>query len=362
MQPDLSDLLKEAKSDPPPARYGVDDVVAAGRRQLRRRNAGLAVAAVVAVAAAIGVPQIASRHSGDHPIPAATSIAPTVKGTAYRFDYPFRGYTAAGYRVFDPTEAQMPGAAASIQKVGTTNPRQYDGELRVYRAGIDPRMFYPGHRPAEQSPVKGRPAYAETSYDGTPNMFAWQFAADQWAAISTIGHNMDQATVRKIAEGFTPRAAQPATTPLTIGWVPAGYRLIGGRARPDTGDADRSAAAGLTFVNDKSATTMVKLTDRDAAKLTQAPPDQGLFVSLSSLDKPYPTEPTCDEAGRVCSVAVHDGHYRLDVTATAVSKDDVSTADLLRLLNSTTVNDLTRTSQWDDLSTSVPVTSRLAEQ
>lgn len=361
MQPDLFDLLKEAKSDPPPARYDVDDVVAAGRRLRRHRNAGLALAAVAAVAVAIGVPQIAARHSANgtkRPAPAAT-----VKATAYKFDYPFRGYTIAGYRVFDPTEALLPGAGASIQKVGTKNPRQYDGELRVYRAGIDPLAFYPGHTTVKQSPIKGLPAYAESSDDGTPNMYAWQFAAGRWAAVFTVGHAMDRATVRKIAEGFTAQAAQPATVPFTIGWVPSGYRLAGGRARPDTGDADRWATAAMTFLPDRIVNGLVTQPDRGAATSTGTNLAPSLAVSLSPLpSKPYPTEPTCAQAGMTCSVGVDGGRYLLTVSSQATSKDEVSAADLLRMLKSISVADLARPSRWSDLSTSVPVAARLPEQ
>lgn len=52
----------DAMPDAPPLRHDIEYVLAAGRRRRRNRTAGWAIVAVVALAAAIGVPQIAARR------------------------------------------------------------------------------------------------------------------------------------------------------------------------------------------------------------------------------------------------------------------------------------------------------------
>ena len=145
--------------------------------------------------------------------------------------------------------------------------------------------------------------------------------------------------------------------------MPSGYRLAGGRAWPDTGNPGRPATAAMTFLSDRMVNGLLTEPGRGAARLTEKAPDQGVFVSLSSLpSKPYPTGPTCEEATVKCSVGVDGGRFLLAVRSQAVSSGEVSTADLLRMLESITVADLTLTSDWSDLSTSVPMAARLPER
>ncbi|MFC7529402.1 hypothetical protein [Actinoplanes sp. GCM10030250] len=73
----MSDL-QGVQKDAPPLRYGVDDIIVAGRRRKRRRTAAWAAGTALAVVAAIAALVFAGRTAAERPdTPAVTSPAPS---------------------------------------------------------------------------------------------------------------------------------------------------------------------------------------------------------------------------------------------------------------------------------------------
>lgn len=230
MQPELFELLAEARADAPSPRYDVDDAVAAGRRLRRRRTAGWSIAAAVAVAAAIGVPQIVTRGPARRIAPAppvATSPAP---GSPVTFGYSFRGYDAGGYRVSDPTSVDIAGSMARVSRIGAAG-ETFDGAtLQVYLPGLDPLARYPSATVTETDPIKGRRAFFVKTND--PHVapgeewFGWEYADDAVALLRPDPYGMSRENLRLVAETFVQIPDQPVKLPFRVGHVPNGYRVI----------------------------------------------------------------------------------------------------------------------------------------
>ncbi|GAA0437035.1 hypothetical protein Aca07nite_45590 [Actinoplanes capillaceus] len=218
----LSELLQEAKVDAPPPRYDVDHVVAAGRRRVRRRNSGWALAAVVAVATAIGVPQIATRDSAP-----SLGQAPAASATPDNI-YPgtdlFRGFAVDGYRVEDPTGG---GPNESSSDVIDINTGKSVAGFNYYAPGADVKEIYGSGTWTEIDPIRGRPAYALDFEDELISLI-WEYADDGYAMVDP-GENskITQAQMRTIAEGFVPGAGEVIKTVLRVGYVPDGYHVDG---------------------------------------------------------------------------------------------------------------------------------------
>lgn len=230
MQPELFELLEEAKADAPPLRYDVDDVVAAGRRLRRRRTAGWAIAAVVAVAAAIGVPQIVTRGSARHIQPAPPVVTSPAPGSTVTFSYTFRGYDAGGYRVSDPRDVDIQGVSAQVRRIGATE-ETFDGAtLEAYLPGLDPLARYPKATITETDPIKGRRAFFFRANEmpgvGDDEWFGWEYADDAVAFLRPDPYGMPREALRLVAENFVLTPARPVKLPYKVGHVPSGYRVI----------------------------------------------------------------------------------------------------------------------------------------
>ncbi|GIF19927.1 hypothetical protein BJ973_006969 [Actinoplanes tereljensis] len=230
MSPELPDLLREIAQAGPPPRYGVDDAVRAGKSRLRRRRSGVVIAAVVAVAVAIGVPQLTSRASG--PAPATSpSPSPSPSAEAVRgpdLTYVLHGFTTGKLRVEDPYRWTVAGETAMIEKKGGQSDAQ-EGEVTLYRPGIDPRSTLDGAKITATSAIHGRPAY-RVDADGAP-MLLWEYAEGA-LALATVRADgpgrwaLTPAELRQVAEGLQPGASQPVMLAFGTSYVPPGYRIV----------------------------------------------------------------------------------------------------------------------------------------
>ncbi|MBW6437774.1 hypothetical protein KZ829_28965 [Actinoplanes hulinensis] len=227
----LSELLQEAKVDAPPPRYDVDHVVAAGRRRIRRRNSGWALAAVVAVAITIGVPQIVSRSAAPVPQPPAASAtqapAPTLAPdhqipSVFRF----HGYQTASFKIGDPTSVGpgYTGTWASPIENGRKESRLMS--LVVYEPGVDPVDRLGLTRVADVAPVKGRPAFTVSwpaPYDGQG--LVWEYADNAFAVLTPDPTGAKLEEMREVAEGFGLSAERPVLAAFKVGYLPGDFRL-----------------------------------------------------------------------------------------------------------------------------------------
>jgi hypothetical protein len=332
----MHDLLVEAKADPPPARYSVDDVLTAGRRRQRRRGTGWAIVAVVAVAAAIGVPQILTRW----PAPAIEPAPPSL-GSPVSFDYPFQGYVAGEYEVYNPITVDISGAIAKVGHTGG-DPMAFDGAtLHVYRPGLDPLAAYAQPVITESDPIKGRRAFLIR-----PNRLpaaehpelGWEYADGAVAILRPESGGMAPAAMRQVAEAFTRLPDRPVRLPFRVGHVPDGYRMIG-----------VNGMGVLLLPADAAAERMVQ-PDRGPAPSDQALPEPIIKIEMAPAAPTRAGATGCDAGGCYRTV---DGDWQLTMSGS------MAAAEMTRTLASITVSDSPTPAGWFLVRDAMPASALL---
>jgi hypothetical protein len=205
----LSDLIDDVRADAPPARYDVDDAVRAGKSLRRRRRAGVVIAAVTAVAVAVGVPQIASRPAEKAPTP----VAPATPLPQYTF----RGYDMRGLHVDSPNRWNLREQSSGVWVDG-----DLAAVLTVLHPGVEVRD--PGTAPhIPTADINGRPAYFFQALDGAH--LAFEYADDAWAEIQPMSRAGTTERVRAVAEGFRLTTPYPVTVAFRTENIPAGSQI-----------------------------------------------------------------------------------------------------------------------------------------
>jgi hypothetical protein len=331
----IDELLDDARADAPPMRRDVDDMVAAGRNRLRRRNAGWAIAAVVAVATAIGVPQIVTRPPA---VPLAVDLAPSenpgVKpGEKPRFAFEpiFQGYRVDGFTVEDPVAMTLAWTAAGIFRPGVD---ESVGAVRVYPPGVEPNSMDKAERTGAD-PVGGREAYYLTRADNGEKRLLWTIVDGSTVEVSAAA-GMSRAEVRRVADGFRTGSATPLRTALIAAYLPADYRLID------------SSAFMARFVPAERAAQMLDTANRE--------PQTGVvrnLVNISVEPKAAHAEATaearCVDDVPVCTVLVADGRYQL-----TVSGQGIDAIRLRKIFDSVTVMDPEDKATWHPVGEAFP--------
>ncbi|GLY97868.1 hypothetical protein [Actinoplanes sp. NBRC 103695] len=365
-QRELSEMLTEAKAGPPPARFTVDDAVAAGRRlQTRRRAAwsgATVAAAVVAVATVVSVPRLMAGPPTAPPAPPAASQAAAGAPLTYPakpWQYAFESYQVGEFHVNDPFLVTADFQQATV-RIGNdvdvyatdpsdTTPRTEPADnllLTVYKPGrYSPKQFDGG----EQVSVGGKPGLFKerTFIDGDTSMvdehrgLAWQYADDAWAVLNT--YQSDDAkkagkdALMRVAAGLHGVPAYPAKVAIKVGEVPAGYRLAQGGRGPGypNGGASESYRTSLLYVKDKPKTT---------AKLTDAVPDDeqvgreiriNVFPGAHAMKADPPAgaeqEPYCNPGNdSLCYRKSPGGTFQVEI----IGSGDTSSAALKTILAS----------------------------
>ncbi|WP_433828008.1 hypothetical protein ACQP2E_01005 [Actinoplanes sp. CA-015351] len=324
----IDELLEEAKADAPPTRLAVDDLVNAGRRRLRRRNAGWAITAVVAVATAIGVPQILTRPAA---LPAVTPTVPvpvTVPVVPEKFSFTpaFHGYSAGGYTVDEPAAMSLGWTSAKIREGD-----EGVAYLSVYPPGVQ-RIPEDGAKKFETEPVDGRDAYFLRLKTGSEYL-VWELADGGTGQVGDT-EKLSRAQMRKIAAGFALGDGKPLGTALTATYIPDDYRLFVAndlRAR---------------FVTEAKTKEILARPDREHAP--------GVVRSLISIElepvtEGTPTKPACHEDIPSCQKRVLDGRYSL-----VVSGHGVKLAELRKIFESVRAADPEKPSTWTPVDEAYP--------
>jgi hypothetical protein len=336
----LSELLQEQiRTDAPPLRHSVDDVLAVGRRKVRRRNSGWALAAVVAVAAAIGVPQMAGRRpEPSPPPPAATTPAPEpARGDRIPSVVRFAAYQTKSFTVHAPTGFGLGFTSANVF------PREAKGlsglssgaTLTVFDPGTDPTAWTVVKNLTPAEPVNGRPA-SEFTTVGPREGLIWEYTAGASAVLLGDPLGMTGDELREVAEGFRLTAERPVALAFKIGYLPDGYRL----SDIDQDQKFSHATFLPTDVVRKQFTgSGIRLFGTDLTK-------GNIQLSMSQVSVPS-RNPDCDAiACRVLS----GGRYQLAISGT------VSEAEAQKVLDSVTAY------TPDDQSTWLPVEEAVPEQ
>jgi hypothetical protein len=352
----LSDLLDNARAETPPARYDLDDVVAAGRRRQRRRATGWATATSVAVAAAIGLPQVVTPSAAPAPRPAATSAAPAARPAAV--EYTFAGFTTGEFEVVDPTVWQLSGETAEIHRSSGTEA----GSLTVFRPGVDPISGYKiAPKVTDAEPVNGRRAFhiEPATAPGGPAeyRFAWEYADDALAVVAPTEAAMTRAELRQVAEAFTTAPPHPVTLAFRVAALPDGYKLVTAAGDPRSGQR-----------------SVVNLVPEDVAKARLAQPGRGrapgeraeanrlISIRLSTGPRgvlTVPDKPGCADAvrgmGGACSAPVAGSNTEI----TVLGGPAVSQGELRKVLDVVEAADPARPATWWPVSSAIPASALL---
>ncbi|MCO8268972.1 hypothetical protein M1L60_00040 [Actinoplanes sp. TRM 88003] len=218
----LSDLLETVREDAPAARYTVDDVVAAGRRRRRRRNTGWAIAALLAVFAAVGVPQLVARPS----VPPATPPPPR----AGSLDLLFSGYRSGDLRVGDPEWVSLTNQLASIGREVAPGEYQPVGRLALYPAGAVPYTMWLTLPREPAGSIHGHEAsflsVRNNAMVKSTSLLTWKNADGSMVLMASHENRLSRAEMVRLATAFRVTAPRPARLPFAISWVPPDMRLV----------------------------------------------------------------------------------------------------------------------------------------
>jgi hypothetical protein len=243
-----------ANADEAPDGSGTLDAVRVRSRrlQMRHRASVAGVAAVVAVAAAIGTPYLltANRHTGRVPVnaggpnvttvPAITATSPPTSPshptrvplgapTFTPVAFPMNPtVTPAGLPA--PTEGKTVGEIRLVY-TATTGNKGLMAAVDVNKPGID---FSPAtHKPTT---VSGHPA---TIYTGAVSgvsqvLIVWRLHG-KW--VSVLGSNLSSAQVQHYANGLADRPHTPGPLPFTLALAPHGYQVAFQEIHPELSPA-----------------------------------------------------------------------------------------------------------------------------
>lgn len=271
MPHELSDMLRDAKSDAPPPRYGVQDALTAGRKRQQRRRAlwaGTGSAAVaLAVAGAVAVPQMLPAGNNESPT-TATGAAASKAAEKAPFAYPSAAFSgtftkySVGDLTVDGTVLVTPGyQVASITAPGKGQAYENEKGKRYYapnvighvvtyaKGAFDPAKAKKGTKAGsgffkagekQEPPKPGLPApYGESTY-------TWTYADGAWAQVIVQGRlKYPAAKLASIASGLTAGKEQPVKVGLKLGHVPAGFAL---GAAGTTSDYLESSFDGTSYL------------------------------------------------------------------------------------------------------------------
>lgn len=329
----LSDLLWEAKSDAPPMRYDVDDMVAAGRRRKTRRTATWAVAVAVVVATA-GVALVVPRGPAAVPTPpvaSPTSVAPSASGPFY--DYAFRGFTVPGYRV-TLGRLGLDYSLAYAFKAGSSGlETEAQAHIQAYRPGVEPRLE---EGPiTEADPINGHRAF------WVNKVLYWEYADD---ALAEAAGKVSRSELRTLATAFVPGGGPPSRVAMKVGYLPAGYRLV------TVGES--YSGSYVELVPEAGVRTMASRPGQDGDAM-MIPGNLVIAVTIPRDGKSNPKKLTCADKGG-CKVAVGGG-YRLTVNA-----EGMSTAEIQKIARAVVaVADPGKSSTWLDADEAFPTSALL---
>jgi hypothetical protein len=378
---ELSDMLTDAKSNPPPPRYSVEDAVAAGRKRQRRLRAAWtgagSAAAVVAVAAAIAVPQIVANKRPTGPGLAAPAASGTKKQQPAAFAYPadkfsgnIVGFTSGELKV-SPTVHVTPGYQVAVivgpghgtpvqDPAGKIHQTANDvGQVVVYRKGaFDPSKIESG----ERATVNGNPGFYQKPEVLQPAdnklpagsqqsraTLTWQYADNAWAVVSANANaNITKQQLVVLAGKVTSGTPEPAKVGFRLSYVPAGFQLAAAGASdgmlmaPLDGESyvlllkGTFPYRGLTapaqdpyVLNDKQVPMM---------QLAVYPTWYGKYSPPAGKSK---TAPFCASQS-LCYRITGDGKYEIELNGGGAVPD----AELIKMLDSVNLADPTDTGTW----------------
>lgn len=370
----MDEVVDMATDDGPPLGVSIDDVVASGRRVQRRRRtrlaAGLAMAAVAAVAVTTALVP-AGHRTGKEPVTVAASSSPAVTKAAVAagplladpLEFTFSGYSVGPVHVQDPIVAGNAYQIAAVTVDGTTDGRhpgkvsdrrdakpRLDATLTLYRPGAYGVQRLAGATSTTVAGHRALKAEHHQSFGPWLRTLAWEYAPNAWAVLDSNADRADLPTMRQLeatAAAMTGAAARPVTVPFRLSYVPAGYDVF---AVGDHMTGSLDAVGGLS-ATDFSGLFFAKSGLPKSGLL--GPYDNmmwGAFQIMISASTPdAPGVPGCD-SGR-CVRLAEGGKVTVAVASNAGS---LSKAETMKVLNGIRLTDVHDTGTWVDIRTALP--------
>jgi len=222
-------------ADDAPDGAGMLDAVRtrAGRLDLRRRLGTAGVAAVAAVAVAVGVPYAlgAFGRSKDIPVGGGPVVVETTTSPP-----PRASTVALGPPAFTPVRFPLnptwipPGVGRATEgRIQTGLVRLvYEGTTSGIIAMVSDELYPSDWTPATttQTTVNGRPATLTTgTTEGRSTArITWQLANQKWVDVSVVGQ-ITAAQLKQYANGLEAQPKPPTPLPFTLALAPVGYQV-----------------------------------------------------------------------------------------------------------------------------------------
>jgi hypothetical protein len=382
----LHEAMGQATIERPPPLYSVDDIVSAGRslrrRQQRLRLATCAVAAVAAAAvtATVVVPGLASTGGpapgGSAPGgPGAPPAAPATQSWPnldQPFAYSFAGYDMGTLHVSDPMLATPGYQQAAVYLDGVT--QGFDNvaypspvaTLTLFRPGVfDPRRYQSG-RTIRSGGLTGLAiSNTYTVPDGTLRdrkyptdpakpartvqrpAIAWRYADNAWAtlvALKRLPEGWSAESLFALAGGLHPAAPSTPRVPFRMSYQPAGFHLVAVGADSPLNSFKDSVSALYFVKGDVSFTGLTDAYDPELlAKIVFRvhvyPTPASVQADPNNADHPNLAQP-CD-GGTFCDRPISAKYY-------AETSDLGDAAELRRIINGLTFDDIANPASWHD--------------
>jgi hypothetical protein len=353
----MRDVVDLVTSEPPPPRYTVDEIVASGqrvrhRRRLARVASGATAVVALGVAAAVAVPSL----TRGAPVPTAAA-SPAVATHAFPvsgepFTFTFSGYRVGALRVGQPVDVSTAYQLAPVSADGTST----YAYLAVYRSGgYDPAKLA-GARPVT---VAGRPGL-EASRTGGPwavtRTLAWQYGTDAWAVFTVNSSDADHpsaADLRRLAAGLPAATPAVAKVPVTMSYVPSGYRLNEVGVHAMTGLNGIAAVAegdhaGLLF--SRPALPATGLTEPFGGVDGADPPGSFLIFVVPAANSNQHPSPGVTCGHGFCNRWAEGGRVNLQVASGGRLPD----SEMRKILDGITLGNVHDDSTWTPVTTAVP--------
>lgn len=390
----MRDVVDMVTSEPPPLRYGVDDIVASGERVRRRRRLVRAVSGAAAVVVALGaavtvaVPAFSERDGADRGNGTGTSTTGSVgapdTSPVGPFTFSFGAYRVGRLQVAAPVSVSTAYQLAPVYADGlVSNDRAVDGSaestgrdksapgyvpdpnaaknlwayLTVYRAGAYDATRLAGARPVT---VGDRPGLEASTTDGNWAMgrtLAWQYADNAWAVISALSDDIDHPSsdeLRQLAAGLRTDVRTPVKLPVTLTYLPAGFTLTEAAMRTTTGLNGLAMArngdhAGLLFSRPALPTTGLTGPFTGPDGMNPAGSFAVHVVPAASSNQPTAA------AGVTCMNGFCNRYFDGGTVLVQVSSEgQLPDTEMTKILESTTLGNVRDEGTWAEVSASIP--------
>ena len=390
----LHEIVDAVTADEPPLAHTADDIVAAGRRAVRRRRAGfasagaaglvaVAVGGVFALPSAGGPPTVTTEPGAAG---TASQAAEAQWGTAEPFTFTFQGYDAGKFHVQNPIVASTAYQIASVYMDGrTTNDKPVspdeaaanekaaqdkikgkpvgggDPTIYAYLTVYRPGAFNPsGIKGGKSLTVAGHkavqanlPAGLDPKHEILPGNkeLAWEYTNNAWAVVTSISDANDPSfeDLAALVPGLKPSTPQPAKLPFTVGYLPSGYQpvQIGTHAMPGLSGistAREGDYGGATFARPAPATTGLTAPFESSDGMIEGSFDIFVTPSGNSNQQARAGKTKCYGNG-FCNVWSADGKVQVQVSDEGTGAN-LSEAELTKIAQSIKVADVTDEATW----------------